>query len=338
MDIRKRKLEHVNLTVTGRSDFMKTAGFGRYELKHNALPELDLDEIDPSAELFGRRFSLPLFISSMTGGYDGATPVNATLAQFCESRNLPMGVGSQRAMLENPDLEASFSVVRDHAPTAFIAANIGGVQLASGWTETKTRRLIDAIRADAVIVHLNSTQELVQPEGDRSFRGILAGIRRLVSESDVPVIVKETGAGISGDVAVKLMDAGVAAVDVAGAGGTSWSRVEAWRRDDGDHSLDEWGIPTVDCLLDVAPLRSPAFRIIASGGVRTADDALKCLCLGAEMVAMAQPIIAVVKSEGLAGLHAFADRFTRELTHRMLLIGVASVNECQPSHLRILGQ
>ena len=114
--------------------------------------------------------------------------------------------------------------------------------------------------------------------------------------------------------------------------------MEAWRRDDGDHSLDEWGIPTVDCLLDVAPLRSPAFRIIASGGVRTADDALKCLCLGAEMVAMAQPIIAVVKSEGLTGLNAFADRFTRELTHRMLLIGVASVNECQPSHLRILGQ
>lgn len=338
MDIRKRKQDHVNLTVSGRSDFMKTAGFGRYDFKHNALPELDLSEVDPSAELFGRRFSLPLFISSMTGGYDGATPVNAILARFCEQRNLPMGVGSQRAMLDNPELETSFSVVREHAPTAFIASNIGGAQLASGWTETKTRCLIDAIRADAVIVHLNPAQELVQPEGDRSFRGILDGIRRLVDDAGVPVIVKETGAGISGDVAVKLMDAGVAAVDVAGAGGTSWSRVEAWRRDDGDHSLDEWGIPTVDCLLEVAPLRSATFRIIASGGVRTAEDALKCLCLGADMVAMAQPIIAVVKSEGLDGLHAFADRFARELTHRMLLIGTAAVTDCHPSHLRILGQ
>jgi isopentenyl-diphosphate delta-isomerase len=249
-----------------------------------------------------------------------------------------MGVGSQRAMLENPELEASFSIVREHAPTAFIAANIGGAQLASGWTDLKTRRLIDAIRADAVIVHLNPAQELVQPEGDRSFRGILAGIRRMVEDAGVPVIVKETGAGISGEVAVKLMDAGVAAVDVAGAGGTSWSRVEAWRRDDGDHSLDEWGIPTVDCLLEVAPLRSSAFRIIASGGVRTAEDALKCLCLGADMAAMAQPIIAVVKSDGLPGLHAFADRFTRELVARMLLIGCATVSDCQPTHLRILGQ
>lgn len=338
MDIRKRKQDHVNLTVSGRSDFMKTAGFSRYDFKHNALPELDASEIDPSATLLGRRFSLPLFISSMTGGYDGATPVNAILAQFCEARNLPMGVGSQRAMLENPELEASFSVVREHAPTSFIAANIGGAQLASGWSDDKTRRLIDAIRADAVIVHLNPAQELVQPEGDRSFRGILAGIRRLVDAAGVPVIVKETGAGISGDVAVKLMDAGVSVVDVAGAGGTSWSRVEAWRRDDGDHSLDEWGIPTVDCLLEVAPLRSSAFRIIASGGVRTAEDALKCLCLGADMVAMAQPVIAVVKSEGLSGLHAFADRFERELTARMLLLGCARLSDCQPSHLRILGQ
>jgi len=338
MDIRKRKQDHVNLTVSGRSDFMKTAGFGRYDFRHNALPELDLADIDPSATLLGRRFSLPLFISSMTGGYDGATPVNAILAEFCESRNLPMGVGSQRAMLENPELEASFSVVREHAPTAFIAANIGGVQLASGWSELKTRRLIDAIRADAVIVHLNPAQELVQPEGDRSFKGILAGIRRMVDEAGVPVIVKETGAGISGDVAVKLMDAGVSVVDVAGAGGTSWSRVEAWRRDDGDHSLDDWGIPTVDCLLDVAPLRSSEFQIIASGGVRTSDDALKCLCLGADFVAMAQPIIAVVKSEGLPGLHAFVDRFARELTTRMLLLGNATVTDCQPSQLRILGQ
>lgn len=337
MDIRKRKQEHVNLTVTGRSDFMKTAGFGRYDFKHNALPELDYSEIDPSALLLGRRFSLPLFISSMTGGYDGATPVNAILAQLCQARNLPMGVGSQRAMLEDPDLEASFSVVREHAPTAFIAANIGGAQLAAGWTEMKTRRLIDAIRADAVIVHLNPSQELVQPEGDRSFRGILAGIRRMVGEAGVPVIVKETGAGIRGDVALKLMDAGVSVVDVAGAGGTSWSRVEAWRRDDGDHSLDDWGIPTVDCLLDVVPLRTPQFQIIASGGVRSAEDALKCICLGADMVAMAQPIIAVVKSEGLSGLNAFVDRFAKELTSRMLLIGCASLAQCRPSHLRILG-
>ncbi len=336
MDIRKRKQDHVELTLGGRSDFVKSAGFERYDFRHRALPELNYSEVDPSTEFLGRRFDLPLFVSSMTGGYDGATSVNAILSEFCQARNLPMGVGSQRAMIENPKLESTFSIVRKHAPTAFIAANIGGVQLANGWNLAKTRRLIDSIRADAVIVHLNPAQELVQPEGDRDFRGVFDGIKAMVENAGVPVIVKETGAGISGDVAVKLMDAGVAAIDVAGAGGTSWSRVEAWRREDGDHSLDDWGIPTVECLKEVAPLRSSEFQIIASGGVRSADDVLKCLCLGADMAAMAQPLISIVKSTGLTGLNALADELSRQLTSRMLLIGCASIRDCHPTHLRIL--
>lgn len=336
MHIQKRKKDHVDLTVSGKSAFTKSAGFERYEFRHNALPELDLNEIDPSIQLMGRRFSLPLFISSMTGGYDGAAPVNAILSSFCEKNNLPMGVGSQRAMLEDPELESSFSIVRQTAPTAFIASNIGGVQLIEQWSEDKTHRLISSIKADAVIVHLNPSQELVQPEGDRNFRGILDGIRRLVDSVDVPVIVKETGAGISQDVALRLIDVGVNVIDVAGAGGTSWSRVEAWRREDGDHDLDEWGMPTVDCLLELAPLASDKIQLIASGGIRTAQDMLKALCLGARCVAMAQPIIAMVKEEGQVGLDAYYDRLQHKLRCMLLLLGCRTPAELRPTHLRIL--
>lgn len=336
MDIRKRKKDHVDLTVSGKSTFVKSAGFERFEFRHNALPEINFSEIDTSIELMGRRFSLPLFISSMTGGYDGAAPVNAILASFCETNNIPMGVGSQRAMIEDSSLETSFTIVRKTAPTAFIASNIGGVQLIENWSEEKTHRLISCIQADAVIVHLNPAQELVQPEGDRNFRGILDGIRRLVDSVDIPVIVKETGAGISQDVALRLIDAGVNIIDVAGAGGTSWSKVEAWRREDGDHSLDEWGIPTVDCLLDLAPLASDKVQLIASGGIRSAQDMLKALCLGARCVAMAQPIIAMVKQEGRVGLDSYYERLHHKLRCMLLLLGCRTPSELRPSHLRIL--
>jgi len=336
MDIRARKQDHVELTADGASDHTKTTGFERFDLWHEALPEIDFADTDPHATLLGRRFRLPLFISSMTGGYEGATEVNRILAGIAQTRNLPMGVGSQRAMLQDPTLEPSFRVVREAAPTAFIAANIGGAQLVYDWTPDHARRIVDAIRADAVIVHLNPAQELVQPEGDRRFTGVLNGIETLVASCGVPVIVKETGAGFTRSTAQRLKDVGVAVLDVAGAGGTSWTRVEAYRRSDQDHSLDEWGIPTAVSLSQVAPLKSDTFRIIASGGIRSETDIVKAMCLGADMVAMAQPFMTHLQSGGADAVHSWLDAVERRLRNLLLLTGCRYPTEWSLLHLRTL--
>jgi len=336
MDIRARKQDHVELTADGASDHTKTTGFERFDLWHEALPELDYADTDPQATLLGRRFHLPVFISSMTGGYEGATEVNRILAGIAQTRNLPMGVGSQRAMLLDPALEPTFRVVREEAPTAFIAANIGGAQLVRGWTSDHARRIVDAIRADAVIVHLNPAQELVQPEGDRCFRGVLTGIESLAASCGLPVIVKETGAGFTRSTAQRLKDVGVSVLDVAGAGGTSWTRVEARRRSDNDHTLDEWGIPTAVSLSQVAPLKTDAFRIIASGGIRTETDIAKAMCLGADMVAMAQPVMTHLHAGGADAVHRWLDALERRLRNLLLLTGCRFPKEWGPSHLRTL--
>jgi len=248
--------------------------------EHNALPEVNADDVTTEATLFGRTFSYPLFISSMTGGYDGASSINAQIARFCQQRNLPFGVGSQRALLEagavvgaktgtgaesrakigaeiraeaetrtssvSEQTRRSYSIVREMAPDAFIASNIGGVQLIHADISTLVDVIVRSIDADAVIVHLNPLQELMQPEGDRSFTGVLLGIEALCEASTVPVIVKETGAGISGRVAKRLLEAGVQAIDVAGAGGTSWAKIENHRHPDaGDQEpFADWGIDT----------------------------------------------------------------------------------------------
>lgn len=326
----------MDLTVDGGSDHHKSSGFERYDFWHEALPEIDYADTDPSVAFLGRRFSLPLFISSMTGGYEGATAVNRTLAAVAEHRNLPLGVGSQRAMLVDPGMESTFRIVRDTAPKAFIAANIGGVQLIGGWSQDHMRRIIDTIRADAVIVHLNPAQELVQPEGDRGFRGVLTGIEQLVATCGLPVIVKETGAGFSPSTASRLKDVGVSVLDVAGAGGTSWTKVEARRRADQDRTFDDWGIPTAVSLAQVAPLKSDTFRIIASGGVRSAQDIAKSICLGADLAAMAQPFLNQVKAGGEEALNRWLDELERHLRTLLLLTGCRHPGEWSPSHLRTL--
>lgn len=336
MDIRTRKQDHVDLTLGGACDYAKTSGFERFDFWHNALPEIDYDETDASVEFLGRRFGFPLFISSMTGGYEGATAVNRILAEIAEARNLPMGVGSQRAMIEKPELEGTFRVVREAAPTAFIAANIGGVQLVSGWSADKTFRLIESIRADALIIHLNPLQEMVQPEGDRRFKGVLDGIARMVATCGRPVIVKETGAGFSPDTAMRLKNVGVSVLDVSGAGGTSWAKVEARRRSDADHALDEWGIPTATSLQALSPLVSDGFRIIASGGIRTETDIAKSICLGADMAAMAQPLLTWIKQGGRASLEAELDRMERRFRTILLLLGARKPSDLDSRHLRTL--
>lgn len=337
MSIKQRKKDHVDLTVGGQVNYAQSTGFEDYRFAHNALPEVDLASVSTECSLLGRTFDFPLFISSMTGGYTDAGAVNAIIAEFCETRNLPFGVGSQRVMLEQPEETESFSVVREKASNAFIAANIGGAQLIGELDSEKISLLIDSIEANAVIVHLNPLQELMQPEGDRNFKGIKNGIRQLVEESSVPVIVKETGAGISGDAAKRLLNTGVSVIDIAGAGGTSWAKVENKRKEDSEaeSTFDDWGIPTVQCLKEVEGLKQNYdFELIASGGIRSSFDIIKALCLGADFAASAQPVIKAVVNDGFDGLDHLYRKWQKQARIILTLLGCQNLSELGPHLLR----
>lgn len=335
-DIRDRKKDHVELTVTDGTQYDQPTGFERFRFVHNALPEVNFNEVSTEASFLGRTFSFPLFISSMTGGYAEAGPVNAVIAEFCEAENLPFGVGSQRAMLEDESLAETFSIVRKKAPNAFICSNIGGAQLIGGLSANKLTRLVDSVEANAIIVHLNPLQELMQPEGDRDFKGILDGIEQLVDDTELPVIVKETGAGISEHTARRLLNVGVEVIDVAGAGGTSWAKVENFRSSNfsANHNFDEWGIPTVECIQQLSTLEwERSFEIIASGGIRSSFDIAKSLCLGAHFTASAQPIIKAIKNDGFEGLEELFNSWKRDLKIILTLLGCSEIRELNRSHL-----
>lgn len=326
----------MDLCVNDDVDYEMSTGFDRYYFRHNALPEVNLDEVSVEGNLFGRKFSFPLMVSSMTGGYSDAGRINAQIARFCESENLPFGVGSQRALLDHPDEIESFSIVRKEAPGAFIAANIGGAQLVGGLQEESLSLLIESIKADAIIVHLNPLQELVQPEGDRNFAGVEDGIAKLVVNSPVPVIVKETGAGISRDVARRLLAIGVSVIDIAGAGGTSWSKVENKRKENSSDTdlFNEWGIPTLTCIREVAELREQfRFELIASGGIKGADDIVKSIALGADFTAAARPVIQALVSGGEEELKHLVDRWKKQTAIILTLLGRRSFQECSSKDL-----
>jgi len=335
-DISQRKKDHVELTVTDQTQYHANTGFEKYYFQHDALPEVNFDEISTEASLLGRTFSFPMMISSMTGGYADAGSVNAIIAEFCEDQNLPFGVGSQRAMLEDDTQIDSFAVARKNAPNAFIAANIGGVQLIEAWSIDKTRKLIDSIEADAIIVHLNPLQELMQPEGDRNFKGVLSGIERLVKDVSLPIIAKETGAGISAYSAKRLLNVGVQVIDVAGAGGTSWAKVENQRSGNPSpqNDFDNWGIPTSECLRQISSLQwERSFELISSGGIRSASDIAKSLCLGANFTATAQPIIKTIKLHGAKGLVNYFTQLKTSFRTTLLLLGCSSPFDLNRAHL-----
>jgi len=338
--IKQRKKDHVELTLSGDVNYEKGTGFQNYHFVHNALPEVNFDEVSTEAALLGRVFSFPLFISSMTGGYTDAGKVNTIIAEFCEDKNLPFGVGSQRVMLEDADTEHTFSIVRKKAPNAFIASNIGGAQLIGGLSKKKMNRMIDSIKADAVIVHLNPLQELMQPEGDRNFKGIESGIAQLVKESPVPVIVKETGAGISGEVAARLLDLGVSVVDIAGAGGTSWAKIENTRTSNSNPQkiFDNWGLTTLDCLTETTALTDKyTFEIIASGGIKTSFDIVKSLCLGADFTASASPVIKALADDGYTGLQKLFDTWSLQVKVILVLLGCTKISELNQNHIQYGG-
>ncbi|MEO9365475.1 MULTISPECIES: type 2 isopentenyl-diphosphate Delta-isomerase [Candidatus Nitrosocaldus] len=324
--IKNRKLEGLKIPLEKDVQAKNTSTYLEYVmLIHNALPELDIDEIDTSTTFLNHRFSAPIIIDSMTGGTDKATVINERLAMVAEELNLGMGVGSQRAGLLSDALRESYSIARKSAPNAFLIANIGGVQLKS-ITLDDVRRMIEMIDADAIAVHLNPLQELIQPEGEPKFKGIYSKIVELVKSIDVPVIVKEVGSGISRDVAVRLELAGVKAINIAGSGGTSWAGVEKLRADNTKAVMKshlgelfwDWGIPTAMSLLEVR--RSVRIGIIASGGLRSGLDIAKCIALGADICALAWPFLKCA-AESKESVLDYARMLIEELRAAMFLTG-----------------
>lgn len=331
-----RKQQHVDVCLEEDVAFRsKSAGFERYEFEYNALPELNLAEVSTATTFLGKSLSQPLMISCMTGGYADAERINRHLAEVCESRRIAVGVGSMRQAWESSTHHRSFSIVRQAAPTIPIVANIGAAEIAHKPSVEKLRLLIDLIQADALTIHLNALQELLQPEGTPAFRGVLAGIEHTVKSLELPIIVKEVGAGISGAVARRLLDVGVRIIDVAGAGGTSWAGVEILRIADTEkravvEALWDFGIPTCQCLEQVAALKKEYdFCLVASGGVRSGMDAATSLALGADMVASARPFLLELEEKGQEALSQKIQAWELQLRSLMFLTGSATLAQLQ---------
>ncbi len=297
MAIEDRKADHIRICLEDDVDARGvTSGFERYRFVHQALPEINLRDVDTSLELWGRLVKAPILVSSMTGGAAQAEEINRNLATAAQELGLAMGVGSQRAALQNPELARTYQV-RPYAPDILLFANIGAVQLNYSYGVDECRRAVDMIEADALILHLNALQEAVQPEGDTDFVGLAGKIAQVCRQVGVPVIAKEVGWGISSDAARMLWNAGVAAIDVAGAGGTSWTQVEAHRipTERGRlvaEAFAGWGIPTSESLLMVREAGAPeGGKIFASGGIRNGIDAAKAVALGADLAGIARPFL-----------------------------------------------
>ena len=344
-----RKQSHVETCLDKMVRFdSKTTGFEHYEFTHNAAPEINHNEIDLSTNMFGHRISYPFMISSMTGGYDKAIHLNRSFAQTAEKLNIPLAVGSMRQALENESYRESFSVVRQFAPSIPILANIGAPEVAKGLSSRELDLLIDIVDADGLIVHLNPAQELFQPEGNTNCKNFLKELRQLTKTIDTPVIAKEVGCGISSVTAAALADAGVQTIDVAGAGGISWQKVEEERyleqfqrenrfSPSALRELLNWGIPTVECLTGIAALKKAEkqyrhIKVIASGGISNGLDIAKAVALGAEICASAGMLLKALHD---SRLEATILTWMNDLKAVMFLTGAKNITQLQKTRISL---
>jgi isopentenyl-diphosphate delta-isomerase len=301
-EIENRKSEHLRVCIEEDVEFQQiTSGLEKYRFTHCCLPELDRSDIKLGTTFLGKSLKAPILISSMTGGTELAHLVNTRLATVAQRYGLAMGVGSQRIALEQPELAPTFAV-RSLAPDILLLANLGAVQLNYGCGLEDCLKLVELLEADALILHLNPLQEWVQSGGDSNFKGLLAKIEQICAQLPVPVIAKEVGNGISAAMAKQLIEAGVAAIDVAGAGGTSWAKVESQRAKDNRQRhlgqiFADWGLPTAECITAIRSVNS-TIPLIASGGLKNGLDIAKSIALGADLGGLARPfLVAAIESE-----------------------------------------
>ncbi len=314
--IGSRKADHIRINLEEDVRSGLTTGLEAYRFIHRALPECNLDEIELSQEIFGRVVQQPLLISSMTGGTAEAAAINRTLAEAAQERRIAMGVGSQRAALQHPELARTFQI-RRYAPDVLLFANLGAIQLNYGYGVDECRRAVEMIEADALYLHFNALQEAVQPEGDTRWAGLLDKVEQVCKALSIPVIAKEVGWGFSKEDVWNLNRAGVAGFDVAGAGGTSWSQVEMHRaKTDRQRRLAAafvgWGIPTAQALQNVIDV-APGGLVIASGGLRDGVDVAKCLALGAQLGGLASPFLKAAAGGSASAVIEVIDALAREV-------------------------
>lgn len=290
----QRKDDHIELNLNQNVQSDLSNGFEKIRFIHNALPELDYNDIQTNIKFFGKKLQAPIIISSMTGGTENAKEINNNLAKAAQRENIAMALGSMRAFLADPNTLGSFSV-RSVAPDILLLVNIGAVQLNYGITPKDCQHLIDSAEANGLILHLNVLQELLQPEGNKNWKNLLCKIKEVINYVSVPVIVKEVGYGLSAQVAQTLIKCGIYALDIAGAGGTSWSQVESYRANNEMQqriakSFIDWGIPTARSL-QMVRAASATIPIIASGGIKSGIEGAKAIRLGADIFGLAQPFL-----------------------------------------------
>lgn len=331
-----RKADHIRINIERDVQFRRlTTGLERYRFMHQALPELDLADIDTSMTLFGKTISAPILISSMTGGTELARRINNNLAEAAQAHNIAMGLGSQRAAVEDPSLEYSYNI-RDIAPDIVLFGNIGAVQLNYGYGVAECQRAVDMVEANALILHFNVLQEATQPEGDVNFSGLLKQVEAVCRSVSVPVIAKEVGWGFSPKNVRDLVNAGISVIDVAGAGGTSWSEVEYHRAPTAFHanvaaSFADWGIPTADAIR-YAVEAAPTTPVIASGGLRNGIDIAKSIALGAIMGGMAGPFLKAA-DQSVEAVDDLIRVLKQQLRVSMLCTGSRTAADLQQSEL-----
>lgn len=335
-ETQNRKADHIRICLNEDVQFQQlTNGLECYHFTHCCLPELNRDEIDLSTGFLGKTLAAPLLISSMTGGTQQAQRINFRLAEVAQHYQIAMGVGSQRVAIENPQVAATFAV-RSRAPDILLFANLGAVQLNYSYGLDECLRVVELLAADALILHLNPLQECIQTNGDTNFRGLLDKIERLSIKLPVPVIVKEVGNGISAAMAQKLINAGVQAIDVAGAGGTSWAKVESERalnlkqRRLGQ-TFANWGLPTADCITGIREI-APDIPLIASGGIRNGLEVAKAIALGADLVGLAFPFLQAA-SESKEAVDELVELLIGEITTVLFCTGNTRLCELRLSNV-----
>lgn len=345
-EVKQRKIEHVNIALGEDVSAPQRASWNDIQFVHQALPEVDLEAIDTSVTFLGHTLRYPIFISSLTGGHPDVTTINRNLARAAEQYGVALGVGSQRAALVNPEVAASYAITREHAPDAFLIANIGAPQLIpqarhAAFTIEQVRQAISMIGANALALHMNSLQEAAQPEGDRRAVGEAAALKEITQQVTVPVIAKETGAGICREQALLLRSCGVSAIDVGGAGGSSMSAMEAARsRSRGDERTltigllyRDWGIPTPISIVEASTAHLP---LIATGGVRSGLDIARAITLGASIVGMAFPFLKAA-SQSYESVCELLETVIAQLKVAMQLTGAASIKQLQEVDVVVTG-